>query len=89
MLGSKQELRQFQRYAIAVNADRFRVTCIKMEQDGEKKTFILDKKDGASKNFLPTSWRQECLRCFGFRNAEKTSITRPFPKGNIISSSTI
>ena len=48
-----QELRQFQRYAVAVNADRYRVTCIRMEQDGDKKTFILDKKDGVSRGFSP------------------------------------
>lgn len=43
----------FRRYAIAVNAERYRVTCIRMEPDGEKKTFILDKRDGASKGFTP------------------------------------
>ena len=53
MPGRSQELRQFQRYAVAVNADRYRVTCIKMEQDGDKKTFILDKKDGVSRGFSP------------------------------------
>ena len=52
-LSGKDELRLFQRYAIAVNADRYRVTCIKMQPDGEKKTFILDKKDGPSRGFTP------------------------------------
>jgi len=35
----------------AVGAERYRVTCIKMDSDGSKKTFILDKKDGATKGF--------------------------------------
>lgn len=43
----------FQQYIAAINADRVRVTCIRMEPDGEKKVFILDKKDGASKGFSP------------------------------------
>ena len=37
----------------AVGAERYRVTCIKMEEDGGKKTFILDKKGGASRGFTP------------------------------------
>lgn len=45
------ELTLFRRYAAAVNAARYRVTCIKMEEDGGKKTFILDKKDGMTRGF--------------------------------------
>lgn len=41
----------FRQYITAINADRVRVTCIRMEPDGDKKTFILDKKDGASRGF--------------------------------------
>ena len=48
-----QELTQFRDYAKAVNADRYRVTCIRMETDGNKKTFILDKKDGVTRGFVP------------------------------------
>ena len=47
------EMRDFERYAAAVGADRYRVTCIKMDSDGGKKTFILDKKDGATRGFTP------------------------------------
>ena len=47
------ELMDFRKYAAAVNADRYRVTCIKMEEDGGKKTFILDKKGGMTKGFSP------------------------------------
>ena len=43
----------FERYAAAVNAERYRVTSIKMDADGGKKTFILDKKDGATRGFSP------------------------------------
>lgn len=46
-----KELSLFQRYAHAVNADRYRVTCIKMKEDGSKKTFILDKNGGITKGF--------------------------------------
>lgn len=48
-----RELMGFRRYAAAVNADRYRVTCIKMEEDGGKKTFILDKKGGMTRGFAP------------------------------------
>ena len=44
---------QFHQYVAAVNADRVRVTCIRMKPDGDKKVFILDKRDGASQGFTP------------------------------------
>ncbi len=47
-----RELEDFKRYADAVNAERYRVTCIRMAEDG-KKTFILDKKGGMTKGFSP------------------------------------
>lgn len=48
-----RELENFKKYADAVNAERYRVTCIKMEEDGGKKTFILDKKGGMTRGFSP------------------------------------
>ena len=48
---------EFDRYAAAIGAERYRVTCIRMEEDGNKKTFILDKKDGVTKGFLPDEIR--------------------------------
>lgn len=48
-----RELVDFRTYAAAVNAERYRVTCIKMDEDGGKKTFILDKKGGMSRGFSP------------------------------------
>ena len=53
MAGNSREWGGFKRYAAAVGAERYRVTCIKMEADGGKKTFILDKKGGASRGFTP------------------------------------
>ena len=47
------ESQQFERYIAAVNAERVRVTCIRLHQNGTKKAFILDKTDGASKGFTP------------------------------------
>ena len=46
-------LEAFQRYADAVDADCYRVTCIRMEQDGGKKAFVLDKKGGITRGFTP------------------------------------
>ena len=48
-----RELADFRKYADAVNAKRYRVTCIKMEENGGKKTFILDKKGGMTRGFSP------------------------------------
>ncbi len=47
------ELHNFERYAAAVDAEHYRVTCIQMDAEGGKKTFILDKKDGVTKGFTP------------------------------------
>ncbi len=46
-------LQQFERYAEAVNADRYRVTVIRLFADGTKKTLILDKRDGVTRGFTP------------------------------------
>ena len=46
-----REITDFRKYTVAVNADRYRVTCIKMDEDGSKKTFILDKKGGMTRGF--------------------------------------
>ncbi len=48
-----RELEDFRQYAEAVNAERYRVTCIRMEENGDKKTFILDKKGGMTRGFTP------------------------------------
>lgn len=45
-----KELRLFEAYHAALGADRYRVTAIKMQPDGRKQTFILDK---ATKGFTP------------------------------------
>lgn len=49
----------FLEYAKAVNADRYRVTAIKMDDDGSRKVFILDKKDGQSMGFTPAELVQK------------------------------
>lgn len=48
-----REFEDFRKYAEAVNAERYRVTCIRMDEDGSKKTFILDKKGGMTRGFSP------------------------------------
>lgn len=53
-----EQLKQFELYANAVNADRYRVTCIKMREDGSKQTFILDKRDGVTRGFTPEEIEQ-------------------------------
>ncbi|OZB79029.1 MAG: hypothetical protein B7X29_02455 [Halothiobacillus sp. 13-55-115] len=52
------KIEQFRAYADAVNADRYRVTSIKMREDGSKQTLILDKRDGISLGFSPCEIEQ-------------------------------
>ena len=47
------QLRQFEQYHEAVQAERYRVTSIRMLPDGQKKAFILDKQDGVTKGLTP------------------------------------
>ena len=53
-----EQLKQFERYAQAVGAERYRVTSIKMRQNGNQQTFILDKKDGVTRGFTPQEIEQ-------------------------------
>ena len=53
-----EQLKQFEQYAAAVGAERYRVTSIKMQADGRKQTFILDKKDGVTQGFTPQEIEQ-------------------------------
>ncbi|EUL30018.1 TPA: TraI/MobA(P) family conjugative relaxase [Pseudomonas aeruginosa] len=53
-----EQLKQFELYAEAVGAERYRVTSIKMQADGRKQTFILDKKDGITRGFTPQEIEQ-------------------------------
>lgn len=53
-----EPLKQFEKYADAVGAERYRVTSIKMREDGSKQTFILDKKDGLTQGFMPQEIEQ-------------------------------
>lgn len=53
-----EQLKQFERYAEAVGAERYRVTSIKMREDGSKQTFILDKRDGVTHGFTPQEIEQ-------------------------------
>ena len=51
------EAQQLEKYLAAVNADRIRVTCLRMEADGSRKGFILDKKGGVTEGFTPQELR--------------------------------
>ena len=57
--GTENEI--FEKYAAAVQADRFRVTCIKMLNNGEKKGFILGKNEGVTQGFT----KEETLQRMG------------------------
>lgn len=48
---SSPQVGAFLEYSKAVNADRYRVTSIKVEKDGSRKVLILDKKNGQTLGF--------------------------------------
>ncbi|MBD5646390.1 MAG: hypothetical protein HDQ89_01805 [Desulfovibrio sp.] len=52
-VASLPQAKLFLEYAKAVNAERYRVTAIKMGANGEKKVMILDKQNGESRGFTP------------------------------------
>jgi len=52
------QLKEFERYSQAVNADRYRVTSLKINKDGSRQSFILDKKDGVTRGFTPKEIEQ-------------------------------
>ena len=49
----RTEVQQLEKYLAAVKADRVRVTCLRMMEDGSRKAFVLDKQGGMSKGFTP------------------------------------
>ena len=53
----RTEMQQLEKYLTTVNADRVRVTCLRMMEDGSRKAFILDKQGGMSKGFTPEELR--------------------------------
>ena len=55
----RTEVQELERYLAAVNADRVRVTCLRMEKDGSRKAFILDKQDGMTKGFTAQELREQ------------------------------
>ena len=58
MVNTASETANFNEYDKAINADSYRVTCIKMDDNGNKKTFILDKKDEVTNGFSPEEIRK-------------------------------
>ncbi len=51
------EAQQLEKYLAAIDADRIRVTCLRMEADGSRKGFILDKQGGVTNGFTPEELR--------------------------------
>lgn len=76
-----RELEDFRRYANAVNADRYRVTCIRMEVDGGKKTFILDKKGGMTKGFSPDELEAHMPEMLRFQKRGENIYYTPLSDG--------
>lgn len=53
-----KQVQLFEQYAQAVDAERYRVTSIRMREDGSKQTFILDKHAGVTRGFTPREIEQ-------------------------------
>ena len=76
-----RELEDFRKYANAVNADRYRVTCIRMEVDGGKKTFILDKKGGMTRGFSPAELEAHMPEMLRFQKRGENIYYTPLSDG--------
>ncbi|MFL9903334.1 DNA-primase RepB domain-containing protein [Paraburkholderia fungorum] len=48
-----EQLKAFDAYHAAVGADRYRVTAIKMREDGSRQAFVLGKREGITDGFRP------------------------------------
>ena len=53
-----EKLKQFDAYNKAVNAERYRVTSIKLRKNGSQQTFILDKQDSTRQGLTPQEIEQ-------------------------------
>ncbi len=76
-----RELEAFKTYADAVDADRYRVTCINMEPDGERKTFILDKRDGVTRGFAPDELAARLPEMIRLQNRGENIYYTPLSEG--------
>lgn len=77
-------LEAFQRYADAVNAERYRVTCIRMELDGEKKAFILDRQGGITRGFTPEEIAGHLPEMFRLQQRGENIYYTPSPRTSTI-----
>jgi hypothetical protein len=75
------ELEQFERYAEAVGAERYRVTCIELRADGSKQTFLLDKKNGVSLGFTREEVAQRIPEMQRFQRRGENIYYTPLSNG--------
>ncbi len=79
-----QEL-AFLKYSEAVNAERYRVTVIRMGEDGSRQVFILDKKNGQSMGFTADELVKRMPELIKLQSRGEISITRHCPRTSTIS----
>lgn len=73
----KPQLKDFEAYHEAIGADRYRVTVIKMHEDGSKKVFVLDKSGGVSKGFTPEQMQTQIPKMIGLQNRGENLFYTP------------
>lgn len=77
--GTEKEI--FEKYAAAVQADTFRVTCIKMLENGEKKAFILGKSEGVSQGFSSEELVRRMAEIVRIQARDENIYYTPLSKG--------
>ena len=77
----RTEVQQLEKYLAAVNADRVRVTCLRMMEDGSRKAFILDKQGGMSKGFTPVELRAHMLEMLWLQRRGENVYYTPLSEG--------
>lgn len=77
----RTELQQLDRYLAAVGADRVRVTCLRMMEDGSRKAFLLDKQGGMSKGFTPEELHAHLPEMLRLQRRGENIYYTPLSKG--------
>lgn len=82
MININLQLQNFVTYDKAIGADTYRVTCIKMSDNGDKKTFILDKEKGITKGFSANEIEKRIPEMLRLQAREENIYYTPLSRKN-------
>lgn len=77
----RTEAQQLEKYLAAISADRVRVTCLRMMEDGSRKAFVLDKQGDMSKGFTPEELRAHLPEMLQLQRRSENIYYTPLSEG--------